>query len=136
MKTYTYEQEVRYAETDRMKVVHHSTYLVWFELGRTGLLKDAGYPYHELEASGTMFPVIEYSCRLVDSSDYGDVVTVVTHISELKSRTVAFAYEVFVGERKIATGMTRHVAMDGNSRIHRIPDTLLRALEAYAGPEG
>ena len=135
MKTYTYEQEVRYAETDRMKVVHHSTYLVWFELGRTGLLRDAGYPYHELEASGTMFPVIEYSCRLVDSSDYGDTVTVVTRVRELKSRTVAFSYEVFVGDKKIAMGMTKHVAMDRDSRIHRISDALFRALEEYTSPQ-
>jgi acyl-CoA thioester hydrolase len=33
---------VRYPETDRMGVAHHSHYFVWFELGRTELMREAG----------------------------------------------------------------------------------------------
>jgi acyl-CoA thioester hydrolase len=33
---------VRYAETDRMGIVYYSHYLVWFEVGRTDWLRDAG----------------------------------------------------------------------------------------------
>ena len=133
MKTHTTEQDVRYAETDRMKVAHHSAYLLWFEIGRTGLLKSAGFPYHELEISGTLFPVIEYSCRLVGAADYGDRVRVVTHIESLKSRAVVFSYRTFVGNKLIATGMTKHVCVDQRNKIHRMSEELLRALEEYVG---
>ena len=33
---------VRYAETDRMGLLHHANYLVYFEEGRTALLRDLG----------------------------------------------------------------------------------------------
>jgi len=33
---------VRYAETDRMGVVYHANYLVWFEVGRCELLRASG----------------------------------------------------------------------------------------------
>ncbi|MCK5619596.1 MAG: hypothetical protein KAJ17_09355, partial [Candidatus Krumholzibacteria bacterium] len=49
MKKYTAELRVRYGETDRMGVAHHSSYLLWFELGRTGLLREAGFSYREME---------------------------------------------------------------------------------------
>ena len=33
---------VRYAETDQMGVVYYSNYFVWFEVGRTDLLRESG----------------------------------------------------------------------------------------------
>ena len=50
---------VRYAETDQMQVVYHANYFVWFEVGRTDLLRDLGWSYREMEAAGFSLPVIE-----------------------------------------------------------------------------
>ena len=50
---------VRYPETDQMGVVHHSHYLVWFEIGRTELMREAGCAYSEMEKTGIRMPVIE-----------------------------------------------------------------------------
>ena len=134
MATHTIEQTVRYAETDRMGVVHHSTYLFWLEVGRTSLLEAAGFPYHELELSGTLFPVIEYSCRLVGSADYGDTVVVETAIEKLRSRTVVFHYRVLCRDKLIATAHTMHVAVDNDQKPHRMADGLIAALQAYVEP--
>jgi acyl-CoA thioester hydrolase len=131
LKAHTIEQAVRYAETDRMRVVHHSTYLLWFELGRTGLLAAAGFPYAELEASGTLFPVVVFACRLNGSADYGDTVKIETRIANLRSRSVEFSYKISNRGKVIATGMTRHVAADSSQKAKRLPDDLLRALALY-----
>ena len=48
---------VRYAETDRMGVVYHSNYLVWFETARIQMLDQIGMPYSEIEARGLFLPV-------------------------------------------------------------------------------
>jgi len=56
----TVRTRVRYPETDRMGVAHHTHHLVWFELGRTELMRDLGCPYGALEdGEGIFFPVIE-----------------------------------------------------------------------------
>lgn len=135
MTTHAIEQTVRYAETDRMKVVHHSTYLLWYEVGRTSLLAAAGFPYHELERSGTLFPVVEYSSRFVGSADYGDRVRIETSVKSLRSRVVVFAYSVFCRDLEIATGTTTHVAVDNNLKPHRLADELIAALEHYVEPK-
>ena len=43
---------VRYAETDRMGLLHHANYLVYFEQGRTELLRERGLTYKDLEDQG------------------------------------------------------------------------------------
>ena len=44
---------IRYAEVDQMGVLHHSRYWVYFEMGRTELLRQRGMSYADLERSGT-----------------------------------------------------------------------------------
>jgi acyl-CoA thioester hydrolase len=131
MKVHAIDQAVRYVETDRMKVVHHSTYLSWFEVGRTSLLSAAGFPYHSLEASGVLFPVVEYSCRMIGSADYGDTVRIESSIDSLRSRIVVFTYRALNRGELIATGITKHICAGADLKPRRFPDALREALEAY-----
>lgn len=50
---------VRYGETDRMGFVYYANYIAWFEVGRSTLLEEAGYPYSKLEEDGCILPVVE-----------------------------------------------------------------------------
>jgi len=51
----------RYSETDQMGVVYYGNYASYFEVGRVELLRDIGMTYAEMEASGTMLPVVHMS---------------------------------------------------------------------------
>jgi len=121
MRVHRTEETVRYCETDRMNVAHHTTYLVWFEIGRTNLLKITGRTYREMEEAGYLLPVIEFSCRMVKSVDYEDRVAIETWIGEIRSRTITFRYRIFNDADAIAEGMTKHVCVDGNNKYRRIP---------------
>jgi len=131
MRVHTIEEQVRYVETDRMRVVHHSAYLPWFEIGRTSLLAESGHPYHELEASGLLFPVVEYQCRMTGRADYGDSVRIDSSVDTLKSRMIVFTYKVFVREECVATGRTVHVPVDLDYKTRRLPPELMEALQPY-----
>ena len=48
---------VRYADTDQMGVVYYANYLIWFEVGRTELLRTLGWSYREMEHAGIGLPV-------------------------------------------------------------------------------
>ena len=50
---------MRYAETDKMGIVYYANYLVWFEVGRTDLLRERGWSYREMEGDGLSLPVVE-----------------------------------------------------------------------------
>jgi acyl-CoA thioester hydrolase len=122
---------VRYAETDRMGVAHHSSYLLWFELARTGLLREAGHAYRDLEEGGARLPVLEYGCRFMKSADYDDSLRIETRVKDLRSRTVTFLYTVQREGETIAEGFTHHVCVDENFKPRRFPDEVLKAMHGY-----
>src|SRR5262245_64306190 len=81
---------VRYAETDKMGIVYHANYLVWFEIGRTEFCRVAGFPYRSMEDSGLWILVTDVECRYRKSAHYDDEILVRTTMPELGSRIVKF----------------------------------------------
>lgn len=124
---------VRYAETDMMGVVHHATYPVWFEVGRTDLMRALGLPYTEIEARGYYLMLSGLNVEYRRAARYDDELTIITHISAIRSRTVTFTYEVRRGEERLATGETRHIATDKQYRPARLPQDVLTALGGVQG---
>ena len=114
---------VRYAETDQMGVVYYANYLVWFEVGRTDLLRGAGWSYKDMEAEGYGLPVIEARCQYRESAKYDDELDVRTTGQLLSPVRVQFRYEIVRGADGVvlATGMTEHASLDRNGRPCRLP---------------
>lgn len=100
--------QVRYAETDMMGIVYHGNYLPWFEVGRTTLLRENGFPYRDLEAEGYFLPVIELGVKYQRPAKYDDLLTIVTHMRERPVLRIRLEYEVFRGEELLVTGFTVH----------------------------
>ena len=126
------EVRVRYAETDQMGIVHHSNYLVWFETGRSDLCRARGFSYKEMETEADALMVVaETYVRHLSPAYYEDVLTIRVRITELRSRTLRFSYEVFRAsdETLIAEGETNHVVTDSKKNVKRIPDHYQRLLE-------
>lgn len=131
MTPHVTEIDVRYGETDKMGVAHHSSYLLWFELGRTGLLREVGFPYRDLERDGYLLPVMEYNCRFYRGAEYDDHVVVETTVTELKSRLVTFGYRVRRGNVTLVEGWTRHLCVTPDNRPRRVPSAVIDALEPH-----
>lgn len=113
--------EVRYAETDMMGIVYHGSYLPWFEIGRTTLLKDHGLSYRELEAAGYRLPVLEVGVKYLKPALYDDTLTIVTTMAERPVLRIQLAYEVYRGAELLATGQTMHAFIDREGRPVRPP---------------
>ncbi|MBM3819545.1 MAG: acyl-CoA thioesterase [Acidimicrobiia bacterium] len=114
---------VRYAETDRMGVVYYANYLVWFEVGRTEWLRDAGWTYRDMEREGVSLPVIEARCEYRQPARYDDEIDIRTQATLLTPVRVRFDYEVVLaaGGAVAAAGHTIHAALDPGGRPCRLP---------------
>ena len=124
---------VRYAETDMMGVVYHGSYLPWFEIGRTTLLREQGLPYRELEAEGFRLPVLEVTARYLRPALYDDTITIVTTLREKPTLRIHLEYELFKGDYLIATGKTLHAFIDRQGRPVRPPPRFIaRMNEAFS----
>ena len=128
------EIEVRYAETDQMGVVHHSNYIVWFELARTRLCALSGFTYAEIEAMGYLLMVTGVEVRYRQPARYGETVTVVAWGERLASRGIRFAYEVRKGAELLATGATDHIWVErATGRPARTPEPVRAPFRRLAG---
>ncbi|HSW36630.1 MAG TPA: thioesterase family protein [Candidatus Limnocylindrales bacterium] len=99
---------VRYKDTDQMGVVYHANYLVWFEIGRTELMRRLGMLYRELEKSNLFLPVLKAYCEYKIPARYDDQLTVLTRIESLQSVRLTFAYEIRREGKLLAKGYTEH----------------------------
>lgn len=121
---YETEIRVRYAETDKMGIVHHSNYLVWFELGRSEFCRAKGFSYRDMEEKDDALMVVaEVYCRYKSPAFYEDDLTIRTRVEELRSRSLRFVYEIFRASDNtlIAEGETLHVVTDNRKKVRSLP---------------
>ena len=110
---------VRYAETDKMGIVHHSNYYAWFEVGRGEFILESGMSYRELEENGIMMPLRETYCKYIKGAKYEDNIIIETFIKELTPVKVIFNYNVIREEdgKLLAKGATTQVFVNNDFKI-------------------
>jgi acyl-CoA thioester hydrolase len=117
---------VRYAEVDAMGALHHSRYWVYFEMGRTELLRQGGVAYRDLESAGVFFVVARCRAKFQAPARYDDLLTLTTRLANMGQVKIDHAYEL---HRKsdgvlIATAETTLVCVDRSGQIIQIPDSI------------
>jgi acyl-CoA thioester hydrolase len=115
---------VRYAETDSMRIVHHSNYLVYFEEGRSAYARERGAPYTEFENEGLFLTVTDVQVRYHRPAYYEQLITVRAWVTAVQSRGLTFEYEIVDAEshERIVTGQTKHICIDTDGKVARIPE--------------
>ncbi len=122
---------VRYGETDQMGGVYYANYIVWFEIGRSALLREAGCAYKELEKGGCILPVVESYCKYRAPAYYDEHLLIETWIAKLTKRDLTFSYAISRGDRLLAEGYTRHIPINPNGRRISLPPHLFPLLSPY-----
>jgi len=120
-----------------MAIAHHANYVVWFEIGRTDLCREAGFPYREIEERGLILVVTEITCRYRAPYRYDDEVVIRTTVAEAASRRMSFAYELrdASGETLHASGTSAHVWVDRLTRRPVVAHAdVMNAFEAWLRP--
>ncbi len=121
---------VRYAQTDMMGIVYHANYLPWFEVARTQLLREQGFPYRQLETDGYRLPVLEVAAKYRRPALYDDTLTIVATIREKPLLRIRIDYEVFRGDELLATGQSAHAFCDLTGRPTRPPAAFVARMNA------
>ena len=105
-----------YADTDRSQVVYHANYLHYFEFGRASLMREAQYPYKQIEESGYVYPVIKTELNYFSPLFYDDLMHIHTRPTRLEMVKVQFDYLITKadGGEIVCTGYTRHCAVNSS----------------------
>ena len=124
------EITVRYEETDRMGVAYYANYFVWFEVGRTAFLREAGVPYREMEdVHKIILPVVEAYCKYRKSVGFDEKVRIFTSIKDVRRRGLTFCYRLEGDGGLLAEGYTRHVVVNPEGRPRSFTDEIYQLLK-------
>jgi acyl-CoA thioester hydrolase len=115
---------VRYAETDQMGIVHHASYVVWLEEGRSQWMRAHGTAYAQFEKEGLLLVVSELCLRYKQPARYDQLVTIRCWVEGVRSRQVQFSYEVVDAETGavLVNGYAQLICLDRERKVTRIPD--------------
>ncbi|HZI56401.1 MAG TPA: thioesterase family protein [Verrucomicrobiae bacterium] len=125
---------VRYAETDKMGVVYHSNFLIWFEVGRVELLRQLGFHYNEMEKQDNChLPVVDLRIRYKAPAQYDDEIVVRTGLKRMSASLLHFSYEVFrEGDGALlATGESMHIVVDNKLVRTSLPEKYIKAFKEH-----
>ena len=122
----------RYSETDQAGVVHHTVYPVWFEMGRTELLRANGYAYRDLEKAETFFVVAELKVKYRQPAVYDEKLELTTTCTKITPARIKHSYILKRPDRSeiLVEGKTVLACVDADGKIRRVPDFMLEAKSA------
>jgi acyl-CoA thioester hydrolase len=126
---------VRYAETDQMGVVYYANYLVWFEVGRSELMRQRGLDYKQMEIeTGCLMAVVEANARYQAPARYDDELIVETTVTGVRGPVVRFRYQILRADDRtlLCEGDTVHVVVGRDMKRCAMPRKYAALLSAAA----
>ena len=95
MISFDAEIRVGYKDTDKMGIVHHSNYIVYYEMARVAALRAWGLSYDEMEKRGIISPILDVSSKYIQPAYFDDILTVRAFIEEMPMVRMKVRYEIY-----------------------------------------
>jgi len=123
---------VRYSECDPMGVAHHTAYPVWFEMGRTELLRESkqNFSYRDLETMDIFLAVVNLNITYKRPARYDDLLTLETTITEAGHVKLKHAYKLFRGsefrgQELLTTATTTLACLNRQGKPQPLPSMII-----------
>ena len=131
MEPHRTELRVRYADTDQGGVVYNANYLVFFEVGRTEMMRALGVPYARLEDEGVVMPVVEAHINYVASARYDDLLSIESEVTQVRRVRLKIETRIYkAATRKLlAEGWVWLAAVNRQGVLQALPPALVEALK-------
>ncbi len=107
-----------------MGYLHHANYFVFFEMGRTELLRASGGNYRKMEEEGLFVVVVRADCRYHRPARYDDVLRIETTVTRVTTASIEHEYKAIRGDELLATGHVVLAAVDRHGKVQIIPEWL------------
>ncbi len=126
---------VRFGETDLMGIVHHASYLGYFEVARVEWLRRRGVTYAEWAARGVHLPVVDADLRYRMPAHFDEVLDVETRLTELRGVSMRFSYRIVREGTLLTEGSTRLACVDAKHQLMKLEKWMSEILRRGENPE-
>ncbi len=105
-----------------MACAHHASYVIWLEEARIAWMRSHGLSYRDVEAAGTLLPVIEVQIAYRRQARFDDVLELATTAKAAGPSRVVFSTVISRSGEELATASVTVAAVDTAGKPVRIPD--------------
>ncbi len=128
---YFYKHRVRYYETDKMGVAHHSSFVLWFENARLEFLRSFNILYKEIENSGYNLAVAEINGRFLKPVYFDDLISIGVSLTRFNGAYFKFDYVVYNERDEIVLkGFTKHIVVGYKLKRARLPESIVKKINS------
>lgn len=113
---HTYIHTVKYYETDKMGITHHSNYVRFMEEARVDFLDKIGYGYQQMERDGFVSPVVSVQLNYKKSTTFADEISITVHIAEISAVRLQISYTMTCRGETVCTAASTHCFVDADGR--------------------
>lgn len=117
-----------------MGYVYYGNYAEYFEVGRVEALRELGLSYRDMEDSGILLPVSDYSIKYLKPAYYDELLTIKTTIPEVPaSARLKFLYETFneAGDKLNFGETTLVFVRKENGKPRQAPESFLEKIRKF-----
>ena len=115
---------VRFGETDLMGIVHHGSYVLYFEAARVSWLRRRGVTYQTWAAAGIHLPVVDIDIQYKRPAKFDDELIIETTLSQVTAATITFSYRILRHDTPGSTAITdATVLTTGSTRLACVGDS-------------
>lgn len=113
-----------YSDTDQGGVVHHGVYPIWFEMGRTELLRVNKVAYKDLEAAGIFLVIAELKIKYRHPARYDEKLKLQTTCRQVTASKIKHNYKLTrcCNGAVLAEGSSVLACINSDGKVRRIPD--------------
>ncbi len=112
---HSYIHNVKYYETDKMGITHHSNYVRWMEEARMDFLKSLGYGMRRLESEGITSPVVSVECNYKHTTTFDDNIKIEVTLEEYTGVKLSMSYTML----NVETGTVVFTARSSHCFINK-----------------
>ena len=131
MKNFSIKIKVRYCETDQMGLVHHGSYINYFEEARISWISNLGFSYSDMEKSGIILPVSKLNVNYLKPSYFDDELDICVELAELPTSRLIFNYTIKKDNDIVVKGNTVLAFLNKETKKPvRCPDYMLEKVKS------
>ncbi len=131
--------DVRYPDCDRMGIVHHAVYPIWYEAARMDFFRKMGFSYTDMNSLGINPPLVALDLRYNAPATYPGQVSIQTRIKSYAPKKLELIYEARFEGKLCGTARSFHIwtgpDMKSLDLQANLPEVYAKIRAAYEGQE-
>lgn len=103
-----YRHQIKYYETDKMSITHHSNYVRFMEEARIYFLEQIGWGFDKIEEQGIVSPVMNINCNYKKTTTFPDVLDIYVWVEKITTCKMTFGYKFMHNDDVVFTATSMH----------------------------